>query len=207
MTHYDRRIDQGGPRPGFGSFQGPGPQVSRPGVRAFFTTTEQKVTHPTTPSDFYVTTRAAVGAFFGVGVDTVKSWIAQGMPTKPRRYCLGAIVRWLRSKGPWRQRVCTMTDDAVLLDASVTSPALERYRNARAEREELELRLRKDQSVELEAFFAWYKNEVAGPIRKSLERLQREHGKEAADIVLAGVERADDAVEARKAKPRKKVAR
>lgn len=181
-------------------------RVPARGVRAFFADMEQTVSHPTTPSDFCVTTRAAVGWFFGVSVDTVKAWVAQGMPAEPRRYCLGAIVRWLRSRGPWRQRVCRTPDD-LLENAAVSSPALDRYRNARAEREELELQLRKDQVVELEAFYAWYTVEVAVPIRKSLERLQREHGKEALKIVLAGIERSEEAVEARKAKPRKKAAR
>lgn len=72
-----------------------------------------------------------------------------------------------------------------------------RFRVARAEREEMELNLRRGQLVDLDDFLAWYRADVAGPIRKGLERLQVTHGKAAADVVIQGLVRAEEAIEQR----------
>ena len=57
-------------------------------------------------------------AFFGQSLDTVKGWAKQGMPGKAPAYDLQAIVRWLRQKGPWRDRAprqTPATDEEALL--------------------------------------------------------------------------------------------
>ena len=95
---------------------------------------------------------------------------------------------------------------ATLPDGDDESPGLERVRLdhaeerlrlARAERAELELKVRREQFIDIDDFLAWYDVEVAVPIRKSLERLQVTHGKSAADIVLQAIDTASEAVSER----------
>ena len=77
------------------------------------------------------------------------------------------------------------------------SPALERFRNARADREELELAVRREQLLDRDDFFTWFDAEVVGHLRKGLEKLQRKHGSEAVDLVASAMEKAQDAVRQR----------
>ncbi len=60
------------------------------------------------------------------------------MPGRPGRYEAGAIVRWLRASGPWKQHAKPEGGDP-LLESGEDSPGLERYRLAKAAHAELDL--------------------------------------------------------------------
>lgn len=104
-------------------------------------------------------------------------------------YNASELVAWhIKQVGP--------VDGDPLLSGS-DSPALERFRNARADREELELAVRRGQLLDVDDFIAWFDIEVADPIRKNLERLQRKFGNEALDIVVSGLGKAGEAIDRR----------
>ena len=85
---------------------------------------------------WHANTQAEVADVFGQSVRTIQSWATAGMPGKSGRYPLGKIARWLRTQGPWRAKMLAGDD---LLMQGDDSPALERFRAARASQEELKL--------------------------------------------------------------------
>ena len=84
--------------------------------------------------------------------------------------------------------------DAEPMLSGPDSPALERFREARAKLAELELSVRRGQLVDLEEFNGWFDLEIAGPLRKNLQKLQRKHGKEAFELISNGLQQAVDRV-------------
>ncbi len=100
----------------------------------------------------------------------------------------------------WAQRKFRPTVDAGGSAPQASSAVQEdlllerRYRLARAEREELELSVRRGQLVDLDEFLAWYASDVVAPIRKALGRLQITHGKSAVELVTEGIARAEAAL-------------
>ena len=94
----------------------------------------------------------------------------------------------------WRLERQAETDDVDPLLAGSDSPALERFRNARADRKELELAARRQQLIDVDEFLAWWDSEIAAPIHKSLEKLQRKYGKEAAELVTASLNHATEVI-------------
>jgi hypothetical protein len=93
----------------------------------------------------------------------------------------------------WHLKQGKPIDDDPLLSGN-DSPALERFRNARADREELELAVRREQLIDVEDFLIWFRNEVLGPIQKNLDRLQRKFGNDAVAVVAAGLRKADESI-------------
>lgn len=96
----------------------------------------------------------------------------------------------------WHLEQLEPVDGEPMLSGS-NSPALERFRAARADREELELAVRREQLLNLDDFLAWFDAEVMAPIRKNLDTLQRKHGEVAFDLVTAGLQKAQDAISQR----------
>lgn len=121
-----------------------------------------------------------------------------GLPYPPGRQAavdLGAVILWLHdflAKNAGRLNA-PQTDDPLL--SGVNSPALERYRIARACREELELAVRKGELLGVNELLEWYDADVAAPIRRGIERLHAEFGEAAAALIVAGLDRAEAAVE------------
>jgi hypothetical protein len=107
---------------------------------------------------------------------------------------LTAVVKWLHDFLADNSAKLRSPDVDDPMLAGSNSPALERYRLARAQREELELGVRRDQLLPVDDLLAWYDSEVAGPIRRSLERLRKRFGQEAADLVLNVLEGAEASV-------------
>ncbi len=98
------------------------------------------------------------------------------------------------------KRLIEITEETVDVDPLLVgseSPALERFRAARADREELELAVRREQLIDLEDFLVWFDAEVAAPIRKNLDKLQRKHGSAAVDVVASGLHTAQGAISQR----------
>lgn len=103
------------------------------------------------------------------------------MPGRKGRYDVGAIVRWLRHEGPWRQRAKPEADDP-LLAADVDSPGLERYRLAKAALAEYDLEARKRELIEREKARATLAR-LASILRRLSERLGKRYGPDASIAV------------------------
>ncbi len=97
----------------------------------------------------------------------------------------------------WRRELEAEGSESDPLLAGSNSPALERFRAARADREELELAVRRDQLIDVEEFLSWWDSEVATPVRKSLEKLARKYDQAAVDLVASGLNRARESVSGR----------
>lgn len=107
---------------------------------------------------------------------------------------LEKVIRWLHDfLAKNAQRLSApRTDDPLL--AGSDSPALERYRLARAAREELELAARRGELLDVDELLTWYDSEVAAPIRRSLEALQSQYGPAAVQVVTRALNQAGSAV-------------
>jgi hypothetical protein len=111
-----------------------------------------------------------------------------------RIYLPDAIDARIEQKAGERKRPVAGGDETDPLLMGYDSPALERYRLARAKREELqleELRKRLVDRTDLRKGWAL----VASQLRQAVENLQRLHGQEAADLVVEALEEADGSVQ------------
>lgn len=133
-------------------------------------------------------TLGEVAEVYAVTLDTVKRWRADGMPGKPKAYVLHEISNWLRTDGPWKPHARPQAipgDDPLLADGD--SPALERYRLAKAKHAELDLEHRRSQLIDREkcriVLSRW-----AVVIRRMGEKLARRHGNDAAETVNQALE-------------------
>lgn len=131
-------------------------------------------------------TQGAAAWLLGIGPRTLRD--AADCPRNPDRTYNGqAVVRWhaARSAGG--------SDGDPLLTGGA-SPALEEYRRHRAGLAELELNERRGRLVDVDAFGEWWETEVATPIRRGIEALQRQHGPAAAEIIVKALAKAETAV-------------
>ena len=135
-----------------------------------------------------VGTQSDVARVYAVTAGTVKSWKADGMPGEQGNYVLHDISRWLRTDGPWKPHARPQAipgDDPLLADGD--SPALERYRLAKAKHAELDLEHRRSQLIDREkcrvVLSRW-----AVVIRRMGEKLARRHGNDAAETVNQALE-------------------
>ncbi len=91
-------------------------------------------------------------------------------------------------------------DGDPLLAGGGASPALESYRKFRAGLAEIELNERRRRMVDIDVFAEWWQAEVASPIRRTIEALQRLEsttGPEAAAMMTKALGRAESAVNQR----------
>ena len=104
---------------------------------------------PEPASRSIVGTLREVAAHFCVTVGTISSeWRSNGMPGEPGAWDLDEITTWklARPRDPERLRQLAAGEPDPLLTGA-TSPALERYRQARAEREEIGLAVLKGELI------------------------------------------------------------
>ena len=191
---------------------------------------------------FLLDSPAEVADFFGVTEPAVRTrWIPAGMPrleparrkrgAASHRYPADEILTWLITEGPWRKRVdaaeltsastATAADanQDALLAAPINTPALERYRTAKAELAEIEVAKERRQLVRsssvitvLVAIFSWLNKlverfsrlgtitgrEAAAAVREMIaeswdvakRELQRNAGIDSAELGSAGLESA-----------------
>ena len=127
------------------------------------------------------TKQTEVAEALGVSLASVAAWARQGMPGVPGKYPIPKIVQWLRNEGPWRPKAKSDDDGDPLL-AEGDSPALERYRNAKAELAEIDVAERKKILVSIDklkpVFLRW-----ATTIRRCGEWLGKRWGNEAAEAL------------------------
>lgn len=136
---------------------------------------------------FVVKTQIDVGKLLGVSTESVKRWCSIGCPGETGRYeVVPAIVQWLRTEGPWKPKKASDEEIDPLLSSDVPTPALERYRTARAKREELayEKECRTVLPVEeVRESFAG----AAGHLRKLGESLAKQFGPAAQKMLNDGL--------------------
>ncbi len=124
-----------------------------------------------------VPSQSEVAKAFGVERSTVGTWITKGMPGRRGAFDLVAIAKWYRVDGPGADRVA----DVDPLLAAGASPALERYRLAKAQLAELDLAQRKGQLVDV----AILKNTLgrwAAIWRRVGERMGKRYGTDGTEI-------------------------
>lgn len=89
---------------------------------------------------------------------TIARWTKDGMPrSDDKTYCLPKVVEWLLE----REKEAVLADQAMA--GTNESPALERYRQARAETAELDLSVKKGELIpvdEVHKNWAWRMSEV-----------------------------------------------
>jgi len=139
--------------------------------------------------------QAAAGWLLGMNPRTLRD--AAGAPRNvDKSYNGRELLKWRLA------RCAAAPDDDPLLGAGGggTSPALEKYREHRAALAGLELDERRGRLVDVDAFSAWWENEVASPIRRAIEALQRLEtitGPDAVAMMTKALQRAETAVEQR----------
>ena len=124
----------------------------------------------------------------GLPSDCIRKLKTRGTPLE--FYAPSIVARLVRLAGG------NEIDPDPLLSGS-DSPALERFRAARADREELELALRRKELIDVGEFLTWWDSEIVVPLRKGLEKLQRKYGPEAVGPVTAGLQQSAEAVSRR----------
>lgn len=135
------------------------------------------------------------GAAVCVGVDrrTLTTWINKGCPGKADGcWPVSRMLEWERS----RKSITDPIDGDPLLGADGDSPALEEYRRAKAALARLDLAEREKQLVRVEDVVGPLM-EAAAVVRAAGERIGREYGPEAQEVIneavgefLSGLKRA-----------------
>lgn len=128
-------------------------------------------------SDLYATSREQLSFLFGVSPATVQKWAARGMPGIDGCYSLKEMIAW-RQEDLRRQVQVADGDPAMVGD----SPALERFREARAKMVELDLEERNRRLLQVDVVESGMQR-AAKVLRDAVETLQREFGPEARDLI------------------------
>lgn len=127
----------------------------------------------------------------GVGMRTIRDWVAAGAPRKTvRGYDVAAVREWRQKNlkpAPGHGPPQNGTDPLLV---GSDSPALERYRLARAKHEELDLAERERQLVSREDLHSWLV-QLSNTLRAAGDRLQRMHGVDALRIVEEALDEFD----------------
>jgi hypothetical protein len=136
-------------------------------------------------------TQRATAWLFGVDDRTMRTAAWKGAPRNPDgSYNARVLIAWRLE----RDAEGGETDPLL---AGSNSPALERFRSARADREELELAVRREQLIDVDEFLGWWDEKIASPLRKGLDRLQKKHGSKAVKLVADGLRQSEEAVSSR----------
>lgn len=120
-----------------------------------------------------VATQAQLAAALGRSASWVRDKLSLGMPGTPGRYVVDDCREWLRlHEGERAKAKKEEDDDDPSLDGG-DSPALERYRLARAKQEELKLARMQGELVEVEHVRDFFQK-FAGLLRGFGEKLAKE---------------------------------
>lgn len=100
------------------------------------------------PEPIALQTQQQLADLFGVTPVTIGRWIASGCPGSRGAYPLKEILAWVRTVGPWREKIPRDADE--LLYGSTDCPELRRYRAAKASLAELELAERQGELIRVD---------------------------------------------------------
>lgn len=131
---------------------------------------------------------AQVAEFFDRSPQCIHQWRSRGMPGRPGSYDLREVLRWALMRGLLVDRGAA--DDLGAGD----SPALERYRAARAQLAELELERQKKSLVPRDAIRNGL-SRFAHQLRQLAERMGKRHGPEAAITVNEAIDECGRAID------------
>lgn len=123
----------------------------------------------------------------GVTVRTLQRW-GDAPRNADKTYDARKLVAWRLSQE-------AAVNDA-LLAVGTDSPALERYRTARAELAELEVATKRGELVDVQTFSDWW-FDAATRLRKRLEVVQRRGGLELVDLARQAFQEATEAYQER----------
>ncbi len=144
------------------------------------------MTTPTIADRWTVTSRAEASAILGVSTSMLQTHSKRGMPGDRGRWPIPQMIAWLR-ENVWA--AAAVADDELLADGD-GSPALERYRLARAQQEEIKLQTMRSDYVSIDDIRTLLM-ETAALYRGATERLIREFGNDAGDIIATAIDEAD----------------
>lgn len=133
--------------------------------------------------DIYVSSRGHLAHLFSKAEPTVVKWHQRGMPGIAGLYSLKEVIAWREKDLTERKGVEELMVDA---DMAGDSPALERFRAARANLAELEFAERSGTMVQV-ALIQRGLALLAAPLREAIEALQKQFGAEARDIMEEGL--------------------
>lgn len=134
------------------------------------------------PLTISVSTIAAIAKFLNTSERTVSRWAARGMPGRRGCYVLAEVVAWAR-QNEWNLPDVS-SDDAPMLTGAA-SPALEDWRKARAEQEQMKLLRMRGDLVAIEDVRSAM-NATKNVMKETVERLVRLAGNEMASILNEG---------------------
>lgn len=135
---------------------------------------------------------ALVAEFFEVPLGTVKSWRTAGMPGSPKRWDLREIIDWKESRpGPGRPSI-VVDDDPMLAEGE--SEALERFRMARAQQEEIKLAEKRGQVVLMDRFMDCVRVALS-PLRKVQETFKRRGDRESLQLLHEAIDEMERGLE------------
>jgi phage terminase Nu1 subunit (DNA packaging protein) len=129
----------------------------------------------------YAKTQENLADAVGVSRRTIATWIRKpDFPQKSNRgWHIDAVLRWRESQA--------IADPGDPMMSGKDSPALERYRLARAKTVELELRQKRGQLIPKDAVVQCL-NIFASTLRDALDKLRRLHGDEAYAIMSQAID-------------------
>ncbi len=115
-----------------------------------------------------------------------------GAPTADRTVSIPAVMRWLKRLLTDNARKLTRaeTDDELMSGNGATSPALERYRRIKADREQIALNREEGHIIEAERLDRFHA-EMAKIMRGACETLQKDFGSEAYRVLDEALAEAD----------------
>lgn len=108
---------------------------------------------------------------------TIRSWLAKGAPGRPKRYVIPELIEWAR-ENIWKAR--SVSADPMLTEGD--SPALERYREAKASQEEIKLHLMRKDAVPLEEARVLF-DLIADEYRRLGEKMEKLFGHQAPAMI------------------------
>lgn len=124
-----------------------------------------------------------VAFLFDVTVQAIDSWIRTGCPAPKdsghRVFDLKQVIAWRRARDEANARPRTPDGEDPLMLAG-SSPALERYRMAKAKMAEFDLQQKRGHLVEKHAITTQFRA-AAATLRAAFETLERRHGREVGD--------------------------
>lgn len=130
-------------------------------------------------------TRREVAEFFGVSTSAVSNWSRDGCPRCGDGFKLADVARWLMGRKSLRHMASaggdSSDDRADPLMIGGASAALEEYRRLRCQREELELRRRREEFVDVEFVREFYAF-ILQAVRSATDVLGRQFGNVAFDV-------------------------